>query len=255
MSDDAGYDDIAEEYRRAKRLALFEVLEQTLLGAVGNLEGRSVLDLACGEGFNTRRLKMSGASRVVGVDISAEMIRLAQEEEVRAPLGIDYVCRSASDLGEIGTFDVVTAVFLLNYARSRDELRAMCDEIYRAVKPGQRFVSIADDGGRAALYPEAFRDYGFAYHAQLPMDDGAPMTLELRLDDEQWLAIDIRYYSQTTYEWALVQAGFAEIRWSGVVMPASLINEPRAGFWGSLTGHGPIALLQCRRPAHSLTSA
>jgi SAM-dependent methyltransferase len=187
MSDDAGYDDIAEEYRRAKRLALFEVLEQTLLGAVGNLEGRSVLDLACGEGFNTRRLKMSGASRVVGVDISAEMIRLAQEEEVRAPLGIDYVCRSASDLGEIGTFDVVTAVFLLNYARSRDELRAMCDEIYRAVKPGQRFVSIADDGGRAALYPEAFRDYGFAYHAQLPMDDGAPMTLELRLDDEQWL--------------------------------------------------------------------
>jgi toxoflavin synthase len=249
MSDEAVYDDIAEAYRRTKRLAIFGVYEHTLLSAVGDLRDRSVLDLACGEGFNTRRLKMSGADRVVGVDISREMIRLAQEEEDRAPLGIDYVCRSASDLGELGTFDVVTAVFLLNYARSRDELRRMCDEIYRALEPGQRFVTITDNAGRGALYPEEFLSYGFAYHAPLPMDDAAPMTFELRIEDGRWLSIEIVHFAHTTYEWALLDAGFSEIRWSGVVVPPQLVEDAPEGFWNSLTGLAPITLLECRRPA------
>ena len=38
---------------------------------------------ACGEGFYTRRIKQAGAAEVTGVDISAAMIQLTEEEEQR----------------------------------------------------------------------------------------------------------------------------------------------------------------------------
>ena len=43
--------------------------------------------LACGCGYYTRRLKQHGVARVIGVDISSEMIRLAREHEQKEPLG------------------------------------------------------------------------------------------------------------------------------------------------------------------------
>jgi predicted RNA methylase len=37
---------------------------------LGDLRGKNVIDLACGEGFFTRSITWAGAARVVGVDIS-----------------------------------------------------------------------------------------------------------------------------------------------------------------------------------------
>ena len=42
----------------------------------GDVRDQRILDLACGEGFYTRRLKAAGAARVLGIDVSAEMIAL-----------------------------------------------------------------------------------------------------------------------------------------------------------------------------------
>src|SRR5437867_3060432 len=73
------YNTIAEEYRRAKLQPWRLHIEvYTLFGLVGDVAGKSVLDLACGEGFHTRLLKQHEAARVAGVDISAGMISLAR---------------------------------------------------------------------------------------------------------------------------------------------------------------------------------
>src|SRR5215475_9346496 len=65
------YDEIAEEYKRAKQQAWRLCIEHfTLFKLVGDLSGKTVLDLACGEGFYTRFIKRRGAARAVGVDIS-----------------------------------------------------------------------------------------------------------------------------------------------------------------------------------------
>jgi 2-polyprenyl-3-methyl-5-hydroxy-6-metoxy-1,4-benzoquinol methylase len=52
----------------------------TFFRMVGALAGQRVLDLACGFGFYTRLLKQRGAAQVLGVDLSPEMIRLANRE-------------------------------------------------------------------------------------------------------------------------------------------------------------------------------
>ena len=63
------YDDIAEQYKRSKLVPWRFYIEQfSLLELIGDLAGKDVLDLACGEGYYTRLLKRNGAARVVGVD-------------------------------------------------------------------------------------------------------------------------------------------------------------------------------------------
>lgn len=86
------YDAIAEEYKKAKLQPWRLYIETFMLfDLVGDLTGKSVLDLGCGEGFHTRLLRQKGADRVVGVDLFAGMIDLARKQEEHHPLGIEYV--------------------------------------------------------------------------------------------------------------------------------------------------------------------
>ena len=113
------YDSIAEEYRDSKQLPFREHLERhTLFQLLGDVRGKTVLDMACGEGFYTRLLKLAGASEVTGVDISAEMIRLAENREARHPLGCRYVRADAAAFRLQGPVDLVVAMYLFNYCRS-----------------------------------------------------------------------------------------------------------------------------------------
>ncbi len=69
---------------------------RTLLA--GRIEGRSVLDLACGTGYYSRLFTQWGAAKVVGVDISETMVAAASEAEAKVPLGIEYVVANVADL-------------------------------------------------------------------------------------------------------------------------------------------------------------
>ena len=113
----AEYDAIAEEYRESKLLPFrLEVEQPTLLALLGDVRGRSVLDLACGEGIYSRQVRRLGAARVHGIDLSPAMVALAEEAERQDPLGCTYSVGDATCLppDELGRFDVVMGVYLLN---------------------------------------------------------------------------------------------------------------------------------------------
>ena len=58
---DTDYDQIAERYQRARPQPWRTHIERfTLLRLVGDLAGKAVIDLACGEGHYTRRLRQQG---------------------------------------------------------------------------------------------------------------------------------------------------------------------------------------------------
>ena len=80
------YDAIAEKYRDSTELPTRVYVDRhTLLSLAGPLEGKTVLDLGCGEGHYTRLLKRADASAALGVDVSPEMIRLAEDLERAEP--------------------------------------------------------------------------------------------------------------------------------------------------------------------------
>lgn len=59
------YDPIAEQYQQSKHQPWRAFIERfTMMNLIGNLDGLSVLDLACGEGFYSRLVRQRGAKRV-----------------------------------------------------------------------------------------------------------------------------------------------------------------------------------------------
>ncbi|MCH9688559.1 MAG: class I SAM-dependent methyltransferase [Deltaproteobacteria bacterium] len=110
-----------------------------ILDLCGNVQDIRVLDLGCGEGYVSRKLRARGA-HVIGVDISEEMIGRARQAEAAEPLGIDYRVGDASRLHfrEIGV-DLVVAVFLFNYLDVEQTRRAL-HHAHRVLRPGGRLV-------------------------------------------------------------------------------------------------------------------
>ena len=94
------YDPIAEQYKRSKQQPWRTYIEAfTLMRLIGDPTGKTVIDIACGEGFYTRMIRQRGAAKVTGVDLSEKMIVLARASEAQQRLGIDYIVGDGRDLG------------------------------------------------------------------------------------------------------------------------------------------------------------
>ena len=133
------YDAVAKEYKRSKLAPWRTYIERySLLKLLGKVRGKSVLDLACGEGFYSRLVRERGAARVVGVDLSSGMIGLGIAAEKESPLGIEYRVGDAKAYQTDERFDIVAAAYLLNYnyADTEEKLAAMCQTVARSLKPG-----------------------------------------------------------------------------------------------------------------------
>src|SRR5436190_18893181 len=126
------YDPIAEQYQRSKQQPWRTFIECfTLMKLIGDPRGLQVLDVACGEGFYTRLIRERGAKAVTGVDLSQGMIDLARSQEAAHQLGISYLVGDARNLHLQAPVNLAVAAYLLNYARDRAELQALCDGIAR----------------------------------------------------------------------------------------------------------------------------
>lgn len=108
------------------------------LELVGDVSGKRVLDLACGEGSVSRELARRGA-RVTAVDLSPAMIELATEEEKREPLGIDYHVGDSAHLKTVedATFDLVACFMAVMDIAAVDGTFA---EAARVMRRGGRFI-------------------------------------------------------------------------------------------------------------------
>ena len=140
------YDAIADDYRESKWLLFRHFIERyTLTALLGDLQGRTVLDMACGEGVYARQFMRAGAAGVTGVDISPAMVELAEAQEREDPIGCRYVCADAGAFTPAAPFDVVTAIYLLNYARTAEQATRFCRACFHALRPGGLLVGFNDN--------------------------------------------------------------------------------------------------------------
>lgn len=107
-------------------------------GLIGNIKGLTVLDLACGEGYNTRILAKKGP-KVTGIDFSPKQIELAKQEEKKDNLGIKYIIMDAANLTGLpdSCFDLVTCFMAL---QDIENYRKAITETSRVLKPNGRFI-------------------------------------------------------------------------------------------------------------------
>lgn len=110
--------------------------------------GEYILDLGCGDGQLTQRLKETGA-HVLGVDASAEMVAAARAR------GVEAEQAPAEQLPfRDATFDAVFSNAALHWVRGQD---AMLAQVHRVLKPGGRFVAEMGGHGNIAAIHVALR--------------------------------------------------------------------------------------------------
>ncbi|MFQ6061262.1 MAG: class I SAM-dependent methyltransferase [Thermoplasmata archaeon] len=136
------WDDGAEAWvefvRSGKDYYRDELNNPAFFELLGNIRGKRILDLGCGEGYNSRIMARKGA-RVVGIDFSQKMIDFAVEEEENERLGIDYYVLDARNLHtfEKDTFDTVACFMAL---QDIEDYRGAVKETCRVLKKHGRFV-------------------------------------------------------------------------------------------------------------------
>jgi SAM-dependent methyltransferase len=117
------------------------VVEATIACA-GLTAGENVLDLGTGTGAVAQRAAtaVGPSGRVVGVDISPDMLAVARQRVTS--LGFDNITlregRAESIPADEATFDVVLASLSMMYVIDRE---AAAREIARTLRPGGRFVA------------------------------------------------------------------------------------------------------------------
>jgi toxoflavin synthase len=239
------YDPIAEQYKRSKLTPWRTHIESyTLLETIGSVAGLSVLDVACGEGFYTRLLRLRGAGPITGVDLSDGMVALARRQEAAEPLGIDYLVGDGRALPFREQFDLVVAAYLLNYAPTRAELGAMCRGIAQALRPGGRFVTVNSSASLDFHTAPSYRAYGFETSVVGEWREGTPITWTFFLDDGPF-SIENYHLPVSVHEDALREAGFRTIRWHAPrVSPA---GEAALGpaFWETFLRSPPVTIIEC----------
>lgn len=216
---DVDYDAIAQQYDVTFKSLSYRIpIEQwSILEALGGVDGLSVLELACGTGHYSRVLRHRGASRVVAVDLSPEMVAVGRSIEEESPLGIDYRVHDVAtlDLGE--QFDRVLAVYLLHYAPDREQLDRMARVIAAHLKPGGRFVTY-QLSPEFSPEPGYYEPYGLRLNmpatAEGGLRDGQSFTFNALLGDTWSPPLTVHYWSRAALTSALERAGLADVRWT-----------------------------------------
>lgn len=248
------YDPIAALYQLSKQQPWRTHIEaHTFLGLIGDVTGKAVLDVACGEGFYTRMIRQRGAAKVTGVDLSAGMVELARKQETQHQLGIEYLIGDARTLAIPAEYDLVIAAYLLNYARDRAELQAMCNGIARCLKPGSRFVTV--NTNPATHFPTApsFLKYGFEASTSGEWREGTPIKWKFFLEGGAF-EIENYHLDVACHEEALKAAGFRGVKWHGPQLSPE--GEAALGieFWSMLLTQCPVTFLECTRATNDSTA-
>lgn len=241
----AEYDAIARGYQDSKRLPFREYVERhTLFELLGDVAGKTVLDLACGEGFYTRLLRHAGALEITGVDISAAMIELAEEQERRHPLGCRYVQADIAEFEPDPGADLVVAVYLLNYAKTPEELFRFCRVCHDALRPGGRLVGLNNNVHNVTVGHGSCRKYGLERTWESPLAEGDAIRYTMINADGQQIQFDNFYLEPHTHAVAFERAGFRDFRWVDVSLHPSEADNP---FWDEFMADPPIVAFAAER--------
>ncbi len=118
---------------------------------LGRVEGRTVLDIGCGEGSFARHLARRGA-KVVAVEPTERLLAAAIDAQRKTPLGIDYRNDRAETLDAVESASVDLAVALLVLHHVAD-LGSALRSAHRVLRP---------DGGLVLVVPHPATDHAGA---------------------------------------------------------------------------------------------
>ena len=95
---------------------------------------KKLLELACGTGIQSVRFSQAGFN-VTGLDLSADMLKIAEKRAASAKQKIDFIEGNMLDLSQADTYDFVTCYSdSICYMQDEVEVGDVFKEVYNALK-------------------------------------------------------------------------------------------------------------------------
>jgi len=192
--------------------------------------GAAVLDVASGTAGVAIQLARRTTARVVGVDLTEQMLRQGQVNVIRAglPARIGLVAGRGEQLPfPDASFDALTFTYLLRYV---DDPQATLTELARVVRPGGRVASLEFCVPPSAIWRAAWWLYT---RTLLPL--GGLLT-----GGREWFAVGrflgpniSRHYRRYPVDWTVQawrHAGFTDVGFAVMSLGGGLV------MWGTRSG-------------------
>ncbi len=247
MNSHSEYDDFAWLYNKhwgPYATQAITIIEELILGDLPI--GAKILDLCCGTGQLAQELTSRGY-KVIGVDVSSEMINFAR---LNAPEA-EFIVQDAREFSVPDTYDCVVSTYdSLNFIMSEEELKEVFRNVYMSLKPGGRFLFDLNteagylyhwDGGTFDVVED---DHVCVVRSSYDTEHDISQidaTIFRLLDG--WQRIDLtfsqRCYSEVQVRDALQTIGFVETVVYGYHDDIGL---------GELTGQSERAYYVCKKP-------
>lgn len=133
------YNKNAEKWERNEPVSLSDYTgRMPVLDLCGNIKGKDVLDLGCGEGYMARQLIDGEPTSIKGVDLSPEMISRAKVQNIHS--NVSFQTGNVTSIPfEDNSFDLVICVFVYNYVTTKEMLESF-KEVKRVLKSPGKFI-------------------------------------------------------------------------------------------------------------------
>jgi ubiquinone/menaquinone biosynthesis C-methylase UbiE len=111
---------------------------ENVLQLIGDISGKSAIDLGCGGGQNCIALNRAGA-KTTGVDFSAEQLNQAKLLAETEKAKIDFVAGDLTSLplADNNNYDLAISACAMAFVK---DLRTAFKEVFRILKPGGKFI-------------------------------------------------------------------------------------------------------------------
>lgn len=188
---------------------------------------RSILELACGTGIQAVRFAQLGYE-VTGLDLSFEMLELAQKKAETAGVMLELAQADMLALEGVGEFDAVTCYSdSLCYMPDEESLYRVFEGVFSVLQEGGTFLFDVhstyqmEEVFAGYSYHENYEDFAFVwdtYEGEVPYSIVHELTFFVKDeegDGERFVRRDEvhaeRTYPLSTYRDLLAQAGFGAV--------------------------------------------
>ncbi len=145
--------------------------------ALNYVKDKRVLDIACGTGYGTQMLALGGAKSVVGVDVSQESVRYAQQT-YQAP-GVEFICANAEQFECLDPFETIISFETLEHLLHPDQF---LQRLHRLLVPQGTLLLSVPLGETRHLDP--YHLHAFQQEEVFALLDRSGFSVELhRVDD------------------------------------------------------------------------
>jgi len=222
------WDKIAPHYRKRYEIST-EIVHfgplcpgEDKLRLLGDIAGKSVIDLGCGGGQNAIALARMGA-RVTGVDFSDGQVAEARVLAGKHNQKIEFIKGDIGDLSFLpdSKFDLAISACVISFV---EDFETAFREAYRILRPGGRFI-LSDMNPLQYILDE--NDYGVEFNRIYPYQ---PILLKWEWEfDEMDKTPRFQHFVRSipAYFNALTDVGFSVSR---IHEPQSTIDTPHIGF-------------------------